>query len=176
MGKPVIGITGGIASGKTMVARFFNELGADIVDVDGLGHMLLLKGSPTFERLVEAFGEGVLNEEGDISREKLGRLVFGDYSTKIRIPSPQPPGLSDNPKRPVCSSITDGIWTLHYRGPDYPAELYNIEDDPAQGHNLYPEQMEEAKRLHDAYLELLRHVGTDERKISLRERLPELTI
>jgi arylsulfatase A-like enzyme len=103
----------------------------------------------------------------------LAPLFYGD-SPSQRSVAVTSHALSDNPQRSVCSSITDGIWTLHYKGPNYPAELYNIEEDPAQERNLYPEWIEEAKRLHSAYLELLRLVGTDERKISLREKLPSL--
>ena len=81
--------------------------------------------------------------------------------------------LSDDPTQPVCSTITDGVWTLQYRGPDYPAELHNVESDPAQVHNCYRENHDQAARLHDAHLSLLRQAGTSEAKIALRARLPD---
>ncbi|MBN1402391.1 MAG: sulfatase [Anaerolineae bacterium] len=83
------------------------------------------------------------------------------------------PGLTDDPAQPVCSAISDGIWSLQYRGPDYPAELHNLADDPAQQRNLYAKHRAEARRLHGAYIELLRGVGTPEAKLGLRTRLPD---
>jgi arylsulfatase A-like enzyme len=81
-------------------------------------------------------------------------------------------GLSSDASSSVCSSITDGAWTLHYRGPNHPAELYDLEEDEAQEHNLYSERIEEAERLHTAHLELLERVGADSRKVFLRRDLP----
>jgi len=80
--------------------------------------------------------------------------------------------LSGDPNKPVCSAINDGEWTLQYRGPSYPAELHNLRDDPAQAHDLYAERRDVAKRLHQEYLELLRRVGTNPRKLALVESLP----
>lgn len=82
-------------------------------------------------------------------------------------------GLSYDPSVSVCSAITDGAWTLQYRGPHYAAELHDVRADPAQGQNLYHERIDEARRLHEAYLDLLRRVGTEEGKIALRASLPE---
>jgi len=75
---------------------------------------------------------------------------------------------------PVMESITDGTWTLHYRGPDLTAELYNLEQDPAQQHNVYGDCMDQAKRLHAAHLTVLEKAGTDiPGKIKLRRKLPK---
>jgi len=75
--------------------------------------------------------------------------------------------------RSVCSSITDGNWTLHYRGPNWPAELYNLQTDLAQKNNIYNQQnIAEAQRLHQAYLEVLKGAGTPEEKFALRTELP----
>jgi len=80
--------------------------------------------------------------------------------------------LSADPQEPVCSAITDGTWTLQYRGPNYPAELHHLNRDPAQRDELYATHRQEAERLHRAYLDLLRRVGTDPQKIALRSQLP----
>ena len=80
--------------------------------------------------------------------------------------------LADSPKKGICSSITDGKWTLHYRGPDYPAELYHLTQDPREKNNLYASKKSEAERLHAAYLELLKTAGTSQRRIDLRSQLP----
>ena len=82
------------------------------------------------------------------------------------------PGLTVDPAQPVCSAITDGVWALQYRGPDYPAELHNLRADPAQQTDLYAAHRGEAERLHGAYVEFLRAVGTPDPKLALRRGLP----
>ena len=72
----------------------------------------------------------------------------------------------------VCSSITDGNWTLHYRRSDWPAELYAMRTDPAQKRNCYERQNEAiGKHLHRAHLEVLRNAHTPEEKLRLRLKL-----
>ncbi|HIJ66121.1 MAG TPA: dephospho-CoA kinase [Candidatus Hydrogenedentes bacterium] len=73
----VIGITGGIASGKSEVARCFAELGVPVIDADKTGHTLIEPGGPAFDAVVAAFGQEVLSC-GTIDRRKLGALVFAD--------------------------------------------------------------------------------------------------
>lgn len=73
----IIGLTGGIGSGKTTVAQFLKELGAVVIDADKVGHEVLRSDAEVWQEVVAAFGEGVLTSNGDISREKLGRMVFG---------------------------------------------------------------------------------------------------
>ena len=81
--------------------------------------------------------------------------------------------LPTRPDKPICSSITDGEWTLHYRGADLPAELYNIAADPHEEHNLYTERRDEAERLHAAHIEVLKAAGAEESRIKLRSALPK---
>ena len=75
--KPVIGILGGMCSGKSTVAAEFGKLGCAVIDADGIAHELLgerdVRG-----KVVAAFGEGILNEVGEISRDKLADAVFSD--------------------------------------------------------------------------------------------------
>jgi arylsulfatase A-like enzyme len=80
--------------------------------------------------------------------------------------------LTDNPNRGVCSSITNGEWTLHYRGPDHPAELYHLAEDSKEENNLYTSNREIAERLHADHLQLLRSAGTSQQRMELRSRLP----
>ncbi len=80
----VIGLTGGIGSGKSTAAKFLAELGAVIVDLDGLGHEAL-KQKEARGKLVSEFGEGILAAGGDIDRVKLGRLVFNNPEALARL-------------------------------------------------------------------------------------------
>ncbi len=78
MAKPVIGLTGGIASGKSTVARAFAELGVPIVDADEVAREVVEVGTPGLARIVERFGADVLRKDGTLDRKKLGRVVFED--------------------------------------------------------------------------------------------------
>jgi dephospho-CoA kinase len=78
--RPVlsVGLTGGIASGKSTVAGFLAELGAYLVDADRIAHELLAPGGHAVDAVVDRFGTDVLADDGGIDREALGRLVFAD--------------------------------------------------------------------------------------------------
>ena len=77
--KPyVIGLTGGIATGKSAVSRRLQRLGASGINCDMLGHQAYLPGKPVYEKLIKEFGEGILNEDDTINRRMLGSIVFND--------------------------------------------------------------------------------------------------
>ncbi len=73
----VIGLTGGIATGKSTVARMLAELGAAVVDADAIAREVVAPGKPAWHRLLSAFGPDILLEDGQVNRRLLGRLVFG---------------------------------------------------------------------------------------------------
>jgi dephospho-CoA kinase len=77
-GKYVIGLTGNIGTGKSVVRRMLEHLGAYGIDADALGHRAIAKGAPGYEPILEAFGRYVLGPDEQIDRGKLGRLVFSD--------------------------------------------------------------------------------------------------
>ena len=74
----VIGLTGGIGSGKSTVAGYLAELGAAVIDLDKVGHEAIKSGSPTFKQVVKEFGREILNARGEINRAKLAAIVFDD--------------------------------------------------------------------------------------------------
>ncbi len=74
----VIGLTGGIASGKSTVSRMLQEQGAEIIDADSLVHEVTQPGTDCLRRIIEAFGPAFLNPDGSLNRRRLGRLVFND--------------------------------------------------------------------------------------------------
>ena len=81
----VIGLTGGIASGKSTVAQQLSELGATVVDADALGHEVYEPGRPAWQALVSTFGRGILGPGDEIDRKRLGALVFGDSEAMKRL-------------------------------------------------------------------------------------------
>jgi dephospho-CoA kinase len=78
LGKYAIGLTGNIATGKSVIRRMLEHLGAYGIDADALGHRAITKGAPGFRPVVDAFGKWMLNQDGQIDRAKLARLVFAD--------------------------------------------------------------------------------------------------
>ena len=72
----IIGLTGGIGSGKSEVSRLFSELGVPIVDVDVISHQLTVKGQSTLKAIANQFGTIVLNKDGSLNRERLREIVF----------------------------------------------------------------------------------------------------
>ena len=73
-----VGLTGGIATGKSTVVRMLVKKGARVIDHDALVHTLQEPGRPVWNRIVEAFGRDILDAGGRIDRKKLGALVFGN--------------------------------------------------------------------------------------------------
>lgn len=80
-----IGLTGGIASGKSTVARYLAQLGAHVIDADQLGHRVYEPDTPGFRRVVEAFGGDVVGADGRIDRKVLGGKVFGNPEALKRL-------------------------------------------------------------------------------------------
>lgn len=80
--KPVVGLTGGIACGKTTVAKMFGDLGIPVIDADDLARDVVEPGTPGLQLIVNEFGEGVLDSEGRLDRKKVGEIVFGDEDAR----------------------------------------------------------------------------------------------
>ena len=73
-----IGLTGGIAAGKSTVARRWQEASAAVIDTDALAHRTLERGTPTWEQVVREFGREILNADETVNRARLGAIVFAD--------------------------------------------------------------------------------------------------
>ncbi len=85
--KYVIGLTGNIATGKSVVRKMLEHLGAFGVDADALAHQATAKGGPAYAQVVKTFGEWILAEEGEVHRARLGRLVFADPEALAKLES-----------------------------------------------------------------------------------------
>lgn len=84
--KPkIVGLTGGIASGKSTVARHFEKLGVPSVDADQLAREVVAKDSAGLSAIVEAFGEDVLLPDGTLDRKAMGQLVFSDPAARAKL-------------------------------------------------------------------------------------------
>src|SRR4030042_1504581 len=81
----VIGITGNFGTGKTTVAQMLGEFGAVAINADELGHELLQPDDQAYREIVAAFGKSILSPNGEIDRNKLGKLVFDDNTALARL-------------------------------------------------------------------------------------------
>ena len=82
----VVGLTGGIGAGKSLVARYFAELGAIVISADDLARQAIERGTPGFDAVVALFGDEIL-KEGDIDRRALGDIVFKDATKRKELES-----------------------------------------------------------------------------------------
>ncbi len=81
----IIGLTGGIGSGKSTVAKFLAELGAEVLDLDKVGNAVIKKGGGAYQEVIREFGEGILDKAGEINRATLGGIVFKDSAALKRL-------------------------------------------------------------------------------------------
>lgn len=84
-GLYVIGLTGGIASGKTTVSDYLKSLGVCVIDADEVAHEVTSPGSVGFKEIIEEFGEDLLTPEGNLNRKKLGEIVFSDKEALLKL-------------------------------------------------------------------------------------------
>jgi dephospho-CoA kinase len=78
----IIGLTGGIGSGKTAVSETFEDLGITVVDADLASRVVVEKGKPCLEKIAEHFGEDILNENSELDRAKLREIIFNSAEEK----------------------------------------------------------------------------------------------
>ena len=81
----LVGLTGGIGSGKSLAARFFKDEGAYIIDADQLSRELVRPGKPALNEIVDVFGDFILKLDGTLNREKLSKIIFQDDRKKTAL-------------------------------------------------------------------------------------------
>lgn len=105
----VIGVTGGIGSGKSTVVRILAELGASVVDADKVGHELYQPGAPVWHEVVAAFGQDILKPNGEIDRAKLGAIVFNDPEALRRLNAIMHPKIFERCRQIFSDWLKDGV-------------------------------------------------------------------
>jgi dephospho-CoA kinase len=104
----IVGLTGGIGSGKSTVAKLLSELGAVVVDADAIVHELQAPGSPVLAELAAAFGSGVLDSNGALDRAALGSIAFDDAEARARLGAIMHPKVGAEMARRVASAREAG--------------------------------------------------------------------
>ena len=105
----VIGLTGGIGTGKSEVARMLSELGAVVISADQVGHQAYTPNSEIWHEVVEAFGEEILLPSGEIDREKLGIIVFGDQGQLAKLNQIMHPRMARMVSRRIQGLRDEGV-------------------------------------------------------------------
>jgi dephospho-CoA kinase len=110
----VIGLTGGIASGKSSVAVILRELGAPVVDADVLARQVVEPGQPAYEDIVREFGNGVLAADATIDRKKLGERVFADPAARAKLNAITHPRIGAAGQAEIARHVAAGAAIVFY--------------------------------------------------------------
>ncbi|WP_298039841.1 dephospho-CoA kinase [uncultured Desulfuromonas sp.] len=113
----ILGITGGIASGKSTVTDVFRSLGAAVVSADELSREVVRPGTPTLERIVQAFGPGILRSDGTLDRKALGEIVFSDPAMRERLNAITHPAIAARAEERLRSLVLEGERLIVYEAP-----------------------------------------------------------
>jgi dephospho-CoA kinase len=81
----IIGLTGGIASGKSTVSNMLKEMNITVIDADVEARLAVIKGEPAYKKIIAEFGDGILLENGEIDRQKLGAIIFHQADKRKRL-------------------------------------------------------------------------------------------
>lgn len=132
----VIGLTGGIASGKSTVSEILSKLGAPVIDADKIAREVVEPGQKSLDEIADAFGSDILNDDGTINRKKLGSIVFNDTAKLQKLNSITHPEIIRVIKERLkilrnkhiykaviidapmlfesgCDSLTDEVWLVY---------------------------------------------------------------
>jgi dephospho-CoA kinase len=113
----VIGLTGGIASGKSTVARMLEQLGAVVLDADLLAREVVAPGGPAYQALIYAFGTAILNPDLTINREVLARIVFSDPAERKRLEGITHPAIGRLAEERLAELAGKGYDVVFYMAP-----------------------------------------------------------
>ena len=113
----VIGLTGGIASGKTSVASYFQERGVEVIDADQLARQAVEPGSAGLQRVVAAFGGDLLTLDGQLDRKRLGAQVFSDPLKRARLEEILHPEIKRLAKNRIARAAAAGQRVVIYMAP-----------------------------------------------------------
>lgn len=110
----LIGLTGGIAAGKSTVAALLRELGATVIDADALARDVVAPGSVSLGRIVAAFGPELVDAAGALDRRALARRVFGDAAARRRLEAILHPAIAAAARRAIASLARAGVRRIVY--------------------------------------------------------------
>ncbi|HEV8675629.1 MAG TPA: dephospho-CoA kinase [Methylomirabilota bacterium] len=104
----LVGLTGGLASGKSTVSRQLAELGCHVIDADMLARAVVAPGEPALQTIVQAFGRAVLRPDGTLDRARLGALVFADAEKRKRLEAITHPAIQARRQAALAELAAEG--------------------------------------------------------------------
>jgi len=113
----VIGLTGGIATGKSSVALFFTEQGVAVIDADQLARDAVRPDSPALEQIISIFGREVLTHDGELDRNRLRQLIFADSEKRRQLESILHPEIRKMAEERIALAAEAGHQRLIYMAP-----------------------------------------------------------
>ncbi|PSR20437.1 MAG: dephospho-CoA kinase [Sulfobacillus acidophilus] len=105
----LIGLTGGIGSGKSSVSHILAKAGAYIIDADDITHQLQYRGEAVWKAIVDAFGWPVLLGDGQLDRKRLGHIVFNDVHERARLNAIVHPAVQREIRRLIATACSQGV-------------------------------------------------------------------
>lgn len=105
----LIGLTGGIASGKSTVSRLLSSLGAFIVDADKLSREVTEPGKPAYQDIIDTFGKNIIQANGEIDRKQLGKLVFASSKARLELEQITHPRIEAATKEAIVAAKANGF-------------------------------------------------------------------
>jgi dephospho-CoA kinase len=105
----IIGLTGGIASGKSTVTRMLRQLGARVVDIDAIARQVVAPGEPAWQEVVDWLGRPYLLADGNLDRRRVADLVFADDKARARLEAITHPRIGEAVDREVAAAKADGL-------------------------------------------------------------------
>lgn len=116
-GIRIIGLTGGIASGKSSVARFFSHKGAAVIDADELSREAVKPGSNGLKMVIAEFGSGILGPDGTLDRKRLGALIFSDAARRRELEAILHPEIKRLAEERIRDAADQGQRVVFYMAP-----------------------------------------------------------
>lgn len=113
----IIGLTGGIATGKSSIAQFFKEQGVPVIDADQLARDAVLPGSPVLEKIISIFGRDVITQHGELDRKRLGTMIFSDTVKRRQLEEILHPMIRRLAKERIDLAAAAGHQRLIYMAP-----------------------------------------------------------
>ncbi len=113
----IIGLTGGIATGKSFVAGFFVGKGIPVIDADQLAREAVMPGSPALQQIVAQFGTDLLEQDGTLNRKKLGTLIFADREKRRAVEAMLHPAIKELAESRIAHHSTAGCPVIVYMAP-----------------------------------------------------------
>lgn len=113
----IIGLTGGLASGKSTVGRMLRELGAEVIDADAIAREIVAPGQPALDEIAREFGPEVIQPDGTLDRKALAARVFGDEAARRRLNAITHPRVGAETARRMADASARGVAVVVYEVP-----------------------------------------------------------